>query len=30
VLADGGDTDLRARLEAALDERLPRLDGVST
>jgi Fe-S cluster assembly protein SufD len=30
VLADGNDADLRARLEAALDERLPRLDGVST
>jgi Fe-S cluster assembly protein SufD len=30
VLADGNDADLRARLEAALDERLPGLDGVST
>jgi Fe-S cluster assembly protein SufD len=30
VLADGDDADLHARLEAALDERLPRLDGVST
>jgi hypothetical protein len=30
VLADGSDADLRARLEAALDERLPKLDGVST
>jgi Fe-S cluster assembly protein SufD len=29
VLADGSDADLRARLEAALDERLPKLDGVS-
>jgi len=29
ALADGSDEDLRARLEAALDERLPRIDGVS-